>query len=303
MQVYLPIAEMAVRGEAILLLGGLVGFMSGVFGVGGGFLTTPLLIFMGLPPAIAVGTQVSQLVASSLTGTLGHFLRGNVDTKMGSVMLAGSLPGAIFGMLIFRILQYFGQIDIVIPVLYIVMLGGMGALMLFESFESVWRKAKPKAETLPFCQRPLFERLPHKMKFPRSSLHVSAFVPAGIGFVGGLLVSGMGVGGGFFLVPAMIYILGMPTLMAVGTSLFQIMLTSMFVTILHSVTSHTVDLVLAFFLITGAAIGAQAGVRFARKIPAVYARFLLATLLLLVSFELSAQLFIHPADVYTTEVR
>jgi len=303
MQIYLPIAEMAVNAESILLLGTFVGFLSGVFGVGGGFLTTPFLIFMGLPPAIAVGTQANQLVAASLSGTLAHWKRGNVDVKLGGVMMGGSILGSIIGVMIFRLLQHMGQIDLAIPILYVGLLGTMGLLMLYESITAVVNKTADNKERSRLYHHPLLLALPYKMRFPRSKIYVSALVPAGIGFLGGLLVSIMGIGGGFLLVPAMIYILGMPTLLVAGTSLFQIMFTTIFATIMHAVASHTVDLVLAALLIVGGVIGAQAGVRAGRRLKGAYARVILSLLLLMVSFELVGELFIRPEDIYSTEVR
>lgn len=306
MLVYLPIAEMAVHAEVILILGAVVGFLSGVFGVGGGFLTTPFLIFLGLPPAIAVGTQANQLVAASLSGVLSHWKRGDVDFKMGGVMLGGSVLGSIIGVMIFRLLQHIGQIDLAIPLLYVGLLGTMGILMLVESLGALMKKdgsvGGDKVDTKLY-HHPLIVGLPYKMRFPRSKIYVSALVPAGIGFVGGLLVSIMGIGGGFLLVPAMIYILGMPTLLVVGTSLFQILCTTVFATFMHAVTSHTVDIVLAALLIVGGVVGAQIGVRAGRRIKGVYARIILSLLLLLVSIELVGELFIKPEDLYTTELR
>lgn len=304
MQIYLPIAEMAVRGEAILILGTVVGFLSGVFGVGGGFLMTPFLIFMGLPPAIAVGTQANQLVASSVSGVLGHWRKGNVDFKLGGVMLCGSMIGSVLGIIVFKMLQYIGQIDLIIPVLYVLLLGTMGAMMFFESLMVlVKNKGKAPTEEKPSLHHhPFFQALPYKMRFPRSRLYVSALLPAGIGFIGGLLVSIMGIGGGFLMVPAMIYILGMPTLLVAGTSLFQILLTTVFTTILHATANQTVDLVLASLLIAGGVVGVQVGVRVARRVTGAWGRVALATMLLLVSFELAGQLLIKPVDLYTATV-
>ncbi len=301
MLVYLPIAEITVHAEAILLLGAAVGFLSGVFGVGGGFLTTPLLIFMGMPPDIAVGTQANQLVAVSTNGMLGHWRKGNVDVKLALVMFVGSLLGTFLGVFLFRIVQHFGQVDLVIPVMYIVLLSSMGSLMLSESVMAALNKTK-KETRLRLRHHPVFQALPYKMRFPRSRMYVSVFMPAGIGFIGGILVSMLGVGGGFILVPAMIYLLGMPPLLVAGTSLFQILLTSIVATIEHAYTSHTVDLMLAAMLISGGVIGAQAGVRVAKRLKGVYARILLALLLLLVSFQLAGTLLIKPHDAYSISV-
>lgn len=304
MQIYLPIAEMAVPGEAILLLGGLVGFLAGVFGVGGGFLTTPLLIFMGIPPSIAVGTQASQLVASGLSGVLGHWKKGNVDTRMGGVLLGGSIAGSLIGILLFRYLEHAGQTDVIIPVLYVVMLGSVGLMMLYESFLAIIRHGEAQTSApMPFWQRPFLQKLPYRMEFQRSGIAVSAAIPATIGFVGGLMVSVMGIGGGFFMIPAMIYLLGMPPLLVAGTSLFQITLTAIFTTILHTVTNNTVDIVLAALLIIGSVVGVQIGVRTGRKLSGSYARLLLAALLVLVSMQLASGLFIKPVELYTTELR
>ncbi len=294
---------MAVPAEAILLLGTLVGFLSGVFGVGGGFLMTPFLIFMGLPPAIAVGTQANQLVAASLSGLLGHTKRGNVDFKIGGIMLAGSLIGSVLGVLVFRLLQHLGQIDFVIPMLYILLLSVMGLMMLTECISTILLKKDHETAPTSLQHHPFFQNLPYKMRFPRSRLYISALIPGGIGFVGGLLVSILGVGGGFLLVPAMIYILGMPTLLVVGTSLFQIMITTIVATMMHAVANHSVDLVLAFLLIIGGVVGAQLGVRAGKRIKGVYARIVLAAMLLLVSFELAAELLIRPDELYSTVVR
>ncbi len=303
MQVYLPIAEMSVSAETILLLGTFVGFLSGVFGVGGGFLMTPFLIFMGLPPAIAVGTQANQLVAASISGLLSHTRRGNVDFKMGGIMLAGSLTGSVIGVLVFRLLQHVGQIDVVIPLLYILLLTTMGLMMMTESISSLLQKKNSDAGTASLQHHPFFKNLPYKMRFPRSRLYISALIPAGIGFVGGLLVSILGIGGGFLLVPAMIYILGMPTLLVVGTSLFQIMITTIVSTVMHAVANHSVDLVLAFLLIIGGVFGAQIGLRVGKRIKGVYARIILASMLLLVSFELAGELLFRPHELYSAVVR
>lgn len=303
MQIYLPIAEMAVPAESILLLGTVVGFLSGVFGVGGGFLATPFLIFMGIPPAIAVGTQANQLVAASMSGLLGHMRRGDVDFKMGGIMLSGSVIGSVVGIFLFRMLQHFGQIDIVIPVLYVLLLGTMGIMMLTESVSAALLKKSKDDVTTRLHNHPFLLSLPYKMRFPRSRLYISALIPCAIGVVGGLLVSILGIGGGFLLVPAMIYILGMPTLLVAGTSLFQILITTVIATIMHAAANHTVDLMLAFTLIIGGVIGAQIGVRVAKRIRGVYARIFLAVLLLLVALQLAGGLLIRPDEIYSTAVR
>ena len=306
MPVHLPIAEMSVWAEQMLLLGAVVGFLSGVFGVGGGFLTTPFLIFLGLPPAVAVGTQACQLVASSVTGSLGHLRRGGVDVRMGTVMLAGGLAGSVVGIGIFRVLQHFGQIDLVLALLYVGFLGGVGGLMLAESVASAARsRGRSKVRSAFNAHKPgaLAARLPWRMAFPRSRLYISALVPGGIGFVGGLMVSIMGIGGGFLLVPAMIYILGMPLLLVAGTSLFQIVFTGALAVVLHSVASGTVDIVLATLLIAGGLVGTRAGVWAARFITGGAARVTLALIILAVAVAMGRELFIGPADPFSVVVR
>ncbi len=302
MQIYLPIAEMTVPVESILLLGTFVGFLSGLFGVGGGFLTTPFLIFMGIPPAVAVGTQSNQLVAAGVSGVLGHWRKGNVDIQMAVVMLVGGLLGSFIGVFIFKLLQFIGQIDFVISLLYVTFLGSVGALMLFESVASLFKKKTVRSEFNAQKLSPFLASLPYKMRFARSKLYISVLVPATIGFVGGILVAIMGIGGGFLLVPAMIYILGMPTLLVAGTSLFQIIFTTAFATIMHAVANHTVDLVLAVLLIVGGVIGARFGVWFSRVITGAHARIVLAILVLTVCCQLGTQLFIRPVELYSTVV-
>ncbi len=303
MQIYLPIAEMTVDAEAIVLLGAFVGFLSGVFGVGGGFLTTPFLIFMGIPPVIAVGTQASQLVAASVSGVFGHWRKGNVDVKVGAVMLVGGIVGSSIGQLIFKTLQYFGQIDFVIAIVYIALLGTIGSLMMFESVRSLAKSKTVSSEFNSKKMSPFIANLPYKMRFERSKLYVSALVPAGIGFIGGILASTMGIGGGFLLVPAMIYILGMPAILVAGTVLFQVIFTTAYATMMHAVFNQSVDVMLAILLITGGVIGAQIGVRVSRRISGVHARIILAVLLLTVCLQMTGQLFIHPKDIYSTVVR
>lgn len=303
MFVYLPVAEMSVAAEAILMLGAFVGFLSGVFGVGGGFLTTPFLIFMGLPPAIAVGTQANQLVASSVTGVLGYWKRDAVDIKMAGIMLLGSFFGTLIGVLIFRVFQEMGQIDLLIPISYVLILGAIGIMMLYESASALTRRKGSDTGFKPLYQHDFFKTWPYEMKFPKSRLYMSALLPAGIGFFGGILVSVMGIGGGFLLVPAMIYILGMPTLLVAGTSLMQIMVTTAFATMMHAVANHTVDLVLAFLLIIGGVIGAQLGVRAAKYVRGAPGRVILALILLAVSARLAGGLFIEPLDLYILQVK
>ena len=302
MQVYLPIAEMSVPAESIFLVSAFVGFLSGIFGIGGGFLTTPFLIFTGIPPVIAVGTQASQLVASSVAGVLGHWDKGNVDVKIVAVMLAGGFFGSVLGIVIFGLLEKLGQIDFAISLLYIILLGFVGVLMLAESFLHFVRPKNMRREFNTFNVNPFIAALPYKMRFPRSKLYISALVPGGIGFVGGLLAAILGIGGAFFIVPAMIYILGIPSLLVAGTVLFQMIFTTAFATVMHAVFSQTVDIVLAVILIVGGVAGAQVGITFARHVKGIYARVTLALIILAVCIQMTGKLFIQPADVFSTVI-
>ena len=301
MQLYLPIAEMAIQAETILMLGLGVGFLSGVFGVGGGFLTTPFLMFLGIPPAVAVGTQPSQLIASSTTGVLSHWRKGNVDFKMGLYMLFGGFWGTLLGSFIFKLLSILGHIDLVISLLYVLFLGGIGLSMLSESLLSLFRKPAA-SQTGVDHKRSWTEKLPYKVHFRKSKLYISAFLPIAVGVVGGLMVSVLGIGAGFLLVPAMIYIVRMPALLVAGTSLFQIIFTSAFATILHAVNNQTVDLVLAITLILGGVIGAQLGVRAGGYIKGHVARIMLATIILAVGLKLGSDLLIKPTSLFMLEV-
>jgi len=312
MQIYLPIAEMAVQAETIALLGAIVGVISGVFGIGGGFLTTPFLIFLGIPPAVAVGTQASQLVASSSTAVIGHWKKRNIDIKMAVVLLIGGFIGTIAGIYIFKLLQYLGQVDMVISLLYILFLCSIGGMMLSESITTLLRSRRPPTEdtdsSSPQADKPsriaaIQQALPYKMSFPDSRLYISVIIPLFIGFIGGLMVSVMGIGAGFLLVPAMIYFLRMPPLLVTGTSLIQIMVTSGMACILHAVTNQTVDLILAAILISGGVIGAQIGVRLSHYIKGAVARFILASIIMLVGLKLGSELFIPPLNLYELVVQ
>jgi len=299
MDVYLPIAEMSVNALLILAMGAGVGFLSGLFGVGGGFLMTPLLIFVGVPPPVAVGTQANQLVGASVSGVLAYWRRGNVDVKLGGVMLAGSTLGTLAGVQIFSVLQRLGQIDLVISLSYVVFLGAIGGLMLVESVRALVRR-RGAAGTRP-AKRPhlWMHGLPLKMRFPRSRLYISAIPPFAIGLFGGLLVAIMGIGGGFFLVPAMIYLLGMRASAVAGTSLFQIVFTTAIATFLHAVQNQTVDVLLALLLLAGGVIGAQFGTRAAGGLRGEQARALLAAIVLAVCLKLAVDLVSTPDDLYS----
>lgn len=303
MQIYLPIAEMSVPAESLLLLGVAVGFLSGVFGVGGGFLATPFLLFMGIPPAVAVGTQANQLIATSITGVLGHWRRGNVDMHIGSVMMAGGMGGAVVGVFIFRILQHFGQVDLMIAISYVVLLGFIGLMMLFESVTALLNRSKVVEDVQSLAQKEFFRNLPYKTRFIKSRLYISALLPIAVGFVGGVLISTLGIGGGFVMVPAMIYILGMPTLLVPGTSLYQIIFISAFSCVLHAVASGTVDVILALVMMSGGVAGAQLGVRLSRRIKGAPARVALALIIIGVCVRMMGELFIQPADLFTLDIR
>ena len=300
MQIYLPIAEISVDAGVILGLGGMVGFLSGVFGVGGGFLMTPILIFIGVPPAVAVGTEANQIVAASVSGVLAHWSRGNVDFKMGSVLLLGGLAGSSFGVWLFAVLREIGQIDLVILLSYVTFLGIIGTLMFIESVRSLRRSSRTGTAIRGKLHRHTWVHgLPLKMRFRRSKLYISALLPFGVGFVVGVLAAIMGVGGGFIMVPAMIYLLGMPTAVVVGTSLFQIIFVTANVTFLQAYANQTVDVVLAILLLTGGVIGAQVGARVGVKLRGEQLRVLLALMVLAVCGKIAYDLSVTPEDIYS----
>tara|TARA_B100000959_G_scaffold283755_1_gene353455 strand:- start:2934 stop:3857 length:924 start_codon:yes stop_codon:yes gene_type:complete len=299
MQIYLPIAELSVNAFIFLGMGAGVGVLSGLFGVGGGFLMTPLLIFAGIPPAVAVATEANQIVASSVSGALAHWRRGNVDLKMGIVLLLGGIIGSTLGVWVFGLLQGLGQIDLVIRSSYVVFLGIIGALMLIESLKAISRQRKPGGKRRKLHQHNWLHGLPFKMRFRRSKLYISALLPLSIGILVGILAAIMGVGGGFIMVPAMIYLLGMPTAMVVGTSLFQIIFVTANVTFLQAWQNQTVDIFLALLLLTGGVIGAQLGTRVGAKLPGEQLRSLLALIVLGVWARLAYELLARPDDLYS----
>jgi hypothetical protein len=302
MQIYLPIAEMSVNVFLLLGMGGGVGFLSGLFGVGGGFLMTPLLIFIGIPPAVAVGTEANQIVAASVSGVLAHWRRGNVDFKMGLVLLLGGFAGSTLGVMLFSFLRGLGQIDLVISLSYVVFLGTIGALMLVESARTMRRRKTAPGQRRKLHQHTWVHGLPLKMRFRRSKLYISALLPLAVGFLVGILAAIMGVGGGFVMVPAMIYLLGMPTNVVIGTSLFQIIFVTANVTFLQSYANQTVDVVLALMLLIGAVIGAQFGARAGAKLQGEELRGLLALMVLAVCGKLFFDLLITPSDIYSIGV-
>lgn len=297
MYIYLPIAEVSMHIGIIIGLGGGVGFLSGLFGVGGGFLMTPLLIFFGIPPAVAVSTEANQIVASSVSGVLAHMRRGNVDFKMGGILMAGGVIGSSLGVALFSFLREIGQIDLVIQLSYVVFLGIIGSLMLTESIRTIIRSRKPGAVRGKLHQHNWLHGLPLKMRFRRSKLYISAIMPLLLGAFVGVLAAIMGVGGGFIMVPAMIYLLGMPTSVVVGTSLFQIIFVTANVTLLQSIQTQTVDFVLAGLLLFGAVIGAQFGSRAGALLRGEQLRGLLALMVLAVCLKIGYDLVVRPEDL------
>ena len=302
MYIYLPIAEVSMHIGIIIGLGGGVGFLSGLFGVGGGFLMTPLLIFFGIPPAVAVSTEANQIVASSVSGVLAHMRRGNVDFKMGGILMAGGVIGSSLGVALFSFLRQIGQIDLVIQLSYVVFLGIIGALMLTESLRTIVRSRKPGVVRGKLHQHNWLHGLPFKMRFRRSKLYISAILPLSIGAFVGVLAAIMGVGGGFIMVPAMIYLLGMPTSVVVGTSLFQIIFVTANVTLLQSIQTQTVDFILAGLLLFGAVIGAQFGSRAGALLRGEQLRGLLALLVLAVCVKIGYDLVVTPEDLLSVEL-
>lgn len=298
MYVYLPIAEISVNVFLILAMGTAVGFLSGLFGVGGGFLMTPLLIFVGIPPAVAVGTEANKIVASSVSGVFAHWRRGNVDVKMGLVLLVGGFIGSSLGVWLFGLLRAIGQIDLVIRIAYVIFLGIVGGLMLLETARTVLR-ARRKAPARKLHQHTWLHGLPFKIRFRRSKLYISALLPLFVGFAVGILAAIMGVGGGFIIVPAMIYLLGMPTSIVIGTSLFQILFVTANVTFLQALHNQTVDIVLGLFLVLGGVVGAQLGVMYGSKLRADWMRALLGTLVVAVGAKLFFDLVATPDDMFT----
>ena len=300
MQVFLPIAEVSVNALVLLGLGGLVGVLSGMFGVGGGFLMTPLLFMIGIPPAVAVATQSNQIVASSISGVLAHLRRRTVDLRMGGVLLAGGMVGAGLGVQVFALLREMGQVDLIVTLCYVVFLGVIGGLMFVESLVAL-RRARAKGPMRPVKrrQRGWIHALPLKMRFRTSGLYISVIPPILVGLLVGVLAAIMGVGGGFIMVPAMIYLLGMPTKVVIGTSLFQIIFVSGFANVMHAWQNQTVDMILALLLLVGGVLGAQLGTRLGTRLKAEQLRVLLAGMVLLVCASLAFGLLIRPDELYS----
>jgi hypothetical protein len=301
MQVYLPIAEVSINAFLLLGLGGIVGILSGMFGVGGGFLMTPLLFFIGIPPAVAVATEANQIVASSFSGFLAHFRRKNVDIKMGCVLLSGGLIGAALGVQVFAFLREVGQVDLLVKLCYVLFLGIIGILMFLESLRAIRKSRGTTHQRVLKKRHNWIHALPFKVKFRTSGLYISAIPPIAIGFLVGILSAIMGVGGGFIMVPAMIYILGIPTRVVVGTSLFQIIFVTAFATIMHATTNYTVDMALAVLLIVGGVLGAQIGTRIGLRLKAEQLRILLSLIVILVCLKLAGELIIEPNELFSLD--
>lgn len=298
MSVYLPIAGLSVNVYLLLALGGLVGFLSGLFGVGGGFLLTPLLMFLGVPPTVAVATGANQVVGASMSGLVAHWRRRNVDLRMGMVLATGGLIGSSAGVAVFAWLHRTGHIDLVISLSYMVLLGLIGSLMAVESVATMYRHTRALATPRKRHRHP-WPGLPLKMRFPRSGLYISVLVPLMVGALGGALSAIMGVGGGFIMVPLMIYVLEMPTTVVVGTSLFQVLIVTSSVTLMQAISTHTVDVMLMLTLLAGGVVGAQMGARAGAGLKAEHLRLALAVVVLLVAVRLTLDLTWRPDDLFT----
>ena len=303
MSIYLPIAEMNINILLIIFIGMVVGGLSGLFGVGGGFLMTPLLIFLGIPPAVAVGTEAPHVLASSVSGVVAHWRRKNVDFKMGFFLLIGGVVGSTVGVSLFKLLRGFGQIDIVIQMLFLIFLGFIGFSMAFESARTTISKYRTTSSIrTKLHQHSWIHGLPFKLRFHRSKLYISAIPPIIIGFFVGLLSAMMGVGGGFIMIPAMVYILGMSTNVVVGTSLFQIIFVTANSTFFQSYLNQTVDIVLAALMIIGGVIGAQIGASIGTKLKAEYLRGILAIIVLIVCAKIFADLTLTPSNLFSLKL-
>ena len=299
MNIYLPIAEVSVNVFLLLGLGGMVGILSGLFGVGGGFILTPLLFFIGIPPAVAVASAANQIVGSSFSAFLAHTKRGTVDFKMGGVLLAGGMLGSLLGVQIFALLRRLGQVELFVSLCYVVLLGGIGGLMLTESIAALRRQRDDNRLLQPRRRHSWVHGLPLKLRFRTSHMYVSVIPPFAIGAGVGVLAAIMGVGGGFILVPAMIYLIGMPTKVVVGTSVFQFLFVTGFTTLMHAWQNQTVDVVLAVLLLIGGVIGAQVGAGLAGRLRAEQLRIGLALLVLAVGAKLFLDLVLRPDELYS----
>lgn len=302
MTLYLPIAELSMNIFLVIGMGAIVGFLSGMFGVGGGFLMTPLLIFIGVPPAVAVATESNEITAASVSGALAHWRRQGIDVKMGVVLIIGGAIGSFFGAQVFTYLRSLGQVDLMISLAYVLFLGLVGGLMFWESMRAILRQHRgyvPPKVSREERHKAWIHTLPFKVRFKKSRLYISALLPLAIGMLVGVLAAIMGVGGGFVMVPAMIYILGMPTNVVIGTSLFQIIFVTALTTIFHSVNTQTVDIFMAILLLVGAVVGAQVGARVGLKLRGELLRALLAAMVLAVCMKMGVGLVVEPEERYS----
>lgn len=299
MSIYLPIAGVTENILVLLMLGGSIGFLSGLFGVGGGFLLTPLLIMMGVPAPVAVGSGANQVLGASVSGMLAHWRRGTVDVRMGVILLIGGLVGSTAGVYVFAWLRALGQVELVINISYVLLLGVIGSLMLIESSRALLKRRAPLVSRHKLHSHGLLHRLPFKMRFPRSRLYISVIPPALVGFAVGALSAIMGVGGGFVMVPAMIYLLQMPAEVVVGTSLFQIVFVTANVTFMQANTNQAVDVILSVLLLIGGVVGAQWGATLGRRLRGDQMRFLLALLVLSMGVKLIFDITLTPEDLFS----
>lgn len=303
MDLYLPIANLSVNIFVIIGLGGIVGLLSGMFGVGGGFLTTPLLIFYGIPPTVAAASAATQVTGASVSGVFAYLSRDAVDIRMGMVLVVGGILGTLLGAGIFGLLEQIGQIDVVINILYVLMLGSIGLLMAKESIHAlIAERQGARPEVMKRRHHPLVAALPLRWRFYKSGLYISPFAPFLLGVFTGILTMLLGVGGGFIMVPAMLYLLGMSAQVVVGTSLFQILFVTMASTLVHSMTTKAVDIVLAMLLLLGSVVGAQIGARLTRIAKPEYLRVLLAFIVLMVALRMALGLGWRPDEIFSIEI-
>ncbi|MBK1968611.1 sulfite exporter TauE/SafE family protein [Brevundimonas sp. 3P9-tot-E] len=299
MDIYLPIAEVSVNWPLLVLLGALVGFVSGLFGIGGGFLMAPVLVFLGIPPTVAVASQASHVVASSTSGVIRYSGMKAVDYRIGGIMAVGGALGAVLGVELFRYLRLLGQADLVVALSYLLFLGSIGSMMLYESLTQILHRVRGETPPRKERRRPMWlYGLPFKMRFPRSGLYISAIPPFGLGVFAGILSAIMGVGGGFILVPAMLYVLRMKASVVVGTSLFQIIITTAITTVLQAGRNQTVDIVLSTILLLGGVVGAQYGAKLSGRFRAEEMRAALGLIVLLVGIQMGLELFVRPSDLF-----
>jgi uncharacterized membrane protein YfcA len=297
--IYLPIAEVSVNWPLLVLLGALVGFVSGLFGIGGGFLMAPVLVFLGIPPTVAVASQASHVVASSTSGVIRYSGMKAVDYRIGGIMAVGGALGAVLGVELFRYLRLLGQADLVVALSYLLFLGSIGSMMLYESLTQILHRVRGETPPRKERRRPMWlYGLPFKMRFPRSGLYISAIPPFGLGVFAGILSAIMGVGGGFILVPAMLYVLRMKASVVVGTSLFQIIITTAITTVLQAGRNQTVDIVLSTILLLGGVVGAQYGAKLSGRFRAEEMRAALGLIVLLVGIQMGLELFVRPSDLF-----